>query len=704
MIELEGKYNKAKAFTNNLEDKAREQIIELLDQEFFKDSKIRFMPDLHYGAGCVIGTTATIKDKIVPNLVGVDIGCLDMETEFLSEQGWVKINKYKKGMKVLQYNKETDKSSFIEPINYIVKNCDNFYHFNNSKGLDQMLSEEHKMLIWKGFRGRGYKKENFSPVELSNKNLKNGFYGIKCSFNIFNEGIDYSNDEIRFLVALSADGYIRKEFNDKKFISFHLKKDRKIKRICQILNSLNISFKNYSGKDGTTYIEFYVDSKFNKSLSVLWKASLDQLKIVKEECLLWDGHSGYRSYFSSTNKESIDVIQFAFSATGTRAGIYEKTYDNNWKTVYNVIPTKNSIIGINAYPEIKKSVDGKKYCFTVPDGYFIIRRNNKISITGNCGMETIQISNKEIDFEKLDMVIRKNIPSGFAIRNSPHRYSEYIIVDEVIASIDKDRAMKSIGTLGGGNHFIEVNKDDEGNYYVVIHSGSRNMGKQIADYWQKVAIEKLNKKYKEETTNIITACISMGKLDLIEDLKNRIPNPPNDSLCYLVKEDFINYLQDMSVAQNFARINRKAMMHIIVEKMEFDVLDSFTTIHNYIDTETKMLRKGAVSANLGEKIIIPINMRDGSIIAFGKGNPDWNFSAPHGAGRLMGRNEAKRNLNIDEYKETMSGIYTTSVNMSTLDEAPMAYKSIDEIIENTKDTITIDRIIKPVYNFKDSKK
>ena len=327
---------------------------------------------------------------------------------------------------------------------------------------------------------------------------------------------------------------------------------------------------------------------------------------------------------------------------------------------------------------------------------------NLVGVDISCGMNVTQISNKNIDLEKLDVVIRKNIPSGFAIRGSAHDYSERIEFEEIKAETNLQRARSSVGTLGSGNHFIELDKDEDNNYYIVIHSGSRNLGKQIAEYWQKVAINKLKENYRNEINDAISICVKAGKPDLIEDVRSKVQKPPTDSLCYLQGEDFRSYLSDVKIAGEFANANRSAMANIIVEKMGFDIVDNFTTVHNYIDLETMILRKGAVSAKLGERLIIPINMRDGSIIAYGKGNPDWNFSAPHGAGRIMGRGEARRSLSMEEYKDTMKDIYTTSVNQSTLDEAPMAYKNMDEIINNTEDTITIDKIIKPVYNFKDS--
>ena len=261
-----------------------------------------------------------------------------------------------------------------------------------------------------------------------------------------------------------------------------------------------------------------------------------------------------------------------------------------------------------------------------------------------------------------------------------------------------------MGTLGGGNHFIELDVDDYGVYYLVIHSGSRNFGKQIAEYWQKVAIETTKREYETDVKQLIQYYKDTKSYSLIEGAKSEISKPPSDALCYLHGKNYWDYLNDMEIAQDYARWNRKVIAQDIFEAMDFEISDVFTTIHNYIDTDYDLvtLRKGAVSARQGERLIIPINMRDGSIIATGNGNRDWNYSAPHGAGRLMARGEAKRNLTMEEYEKSMGGIFTTSVTQSTLDESPMAYKNMDEIIGNIGDTVAIDKIIKPVYNYKDS--
>lgn len=302
---------------------------------------------------------------------------------------------------------------------------------------------------------------------------------------------------------------------------------------------------------------------------------------------------------------------------------------------------------------------------------------NLVGVDIGCGMETIKISNKNINMEELDKLIYDKIPSGFNIRKNPHEYMDLINLDNLKCikkgKFDIERAKKSLGTLGGGNHFIEANKDEEDNIYIVIHSGSRNIGLQIAEYYQKLAYKNLDSSIKKD-----------------------IPC----ELAYLSGEDMADYIHDMSIMIKFATYNRKAMMNEIIKGIGLHVVEEFTTIHNYIDMEDMILRKGAVSAKKGEKFLLPINMRDGSLICIGKGNEDWNYSAPHGAGRLMSRNEAKRTFNLEDFKKEMKDVYTTSVHSRTLDECPMAYKDINDIINNIDETARIIHRIKPIYNFK----
>lgn len=297
---------------------------------------------------------------------------------------------------------------------------------------------------------------------------------------------------------------------------------------------------------------------------------------------------------------------------------------------------------------------------------------NMVGVDIGCGMETIRIRNSHVELQKLDKFIHEKIPAGFHIREKAHKYNDDIDLGQLrcrtTGKINLERAVKSMGTLGGGNHFIEADQDEQGNIYIVIHSGSRHLGLEVAGYYQDQAI-----KFKTDV--------------------------PRD-LAYVEGALMDDYIHDMKVVQRFAMLNRKAMMEDIVKGMKLKVDEEFTTIHNYIDTENMILRKGAVSAGKGELLLIPINMRDGSLICIGKGNEDWNCSAPHGAGRLMSRTRAKNSYTVSEFKKQMKGIYTTSVNSETLDECPMAYKGMEDIINNIHETVEILKIIKPIYNFK----
>ena len=331
---------------------------------------------------------------------------------------------------------------------------------------------------------------------------------------------------------------------------------------------------------------------------------------------------------------------------------------------------------------------------------------NLVGVDISCGMETAKLKETHIEPMKLDKLIYEKIPSGFEIREKAHHYAEQIDLTELYCfeHINPIRAEKSIGTLGGGNHFIEADKGDDGSIYIVIHSGSRHLGVETASYYQLEAYKRLNGSSKEDADRLIAALKSEGKQKLIESELKKLYNTKRTdipkALAYTQDDLFEQYIHDMKIVSRFAELNRKAMMHEIVKGMGFHVKKQFTTLHNYIDTDNMILRKGAVSAQEGEIILIPINMRDGSLICRGKGNPDWNYSAPHGAGRILSRGEARHTLTVSQFKKEMKGIYTTSVSAATLDESPMAYKSLEDITSNITDTAEILEIIKPIYNFK----
>ena len=331
---------------------------------------------------------------------------------------------------------------------------------------------------------------------------------------------------------------------------------------------------------------------------------------------------------------------------------------------------------------------------------------NLVGVDIGCGMETTRIREDHIELQKLDKLIYEKIPSGFSIRDKAHRYLSQIDLGELycIQHVDRLRAEKSIGTLGGGNHFIEVDKDDAGNLYLVVHSGSRHLGVEVASYYQEAGYKILNRTNDASIEALIAQMKAEGRgKEIQKELKKRKnlkqTNIPK-ALAYVSGELFDQYIHDMKIVQQFAMLNRQAMVDEIVKGMKLHVEEQFTTIHNYIDTENMILRKGAVSAKAGEQLLSPINMRDGSLLCVGKGNEDWNCSAPHGAGRLMSRAMAKQSFTVSAFKKQMAEIYTTSVSKATLDECPMAYKGMEDILGNIGPTAEVTKIIRPIYNFK----
>lgn len=726
MIELKGKCNTCKVFTDNINGVTIGQLTSLLNQEAVEGNQIRIMPDVHYGKGSVIGTTMTLANgKVIPNITGVDIGCLDKDSEILTPIGWQKISEYD-GREILVYDKKNDCAFFEIPYAYIKEKCNQFYHFKTSKGLDQMLSNEHKMLLWKGYKNKGYNQEIMLAEEFYEKIInmkKSDFYTTKTTFSIQNNGIDLSDDMIRIFIMISADGNIKQRKNGNCYVELHFRKQRKINRAKNLLKNANINYKESVVADGSTYIYFITNKINTKDLTVFYRASKSQLEIFIDEIFYWDGtidEKRNHKSFSTTNKLNADVVQWVFATMGIRAGI---SIINNkrmkWSTIYNVYLAQNEHVSYdNKQVQIVKSEDGFKYCFTTSTGFFIMRRNNCISITGNCGMLAVKLEEKRVDLPKLDSVIRKYVPSGGNVHENAKMFKTTLDVEQLRcygkpdARIREMLAYQSVGTLGSGNHFIELNRDKDKNLWLVIHTGSRHLGLEVCDYYQEEAYRRIKDRVnggtkKAKVEELIIKLKAEGRHKEIKkeiekfnkNYKEVNPSIPFE-LAYCEDDLFDDYIHDMKMVQSHASCNREEIARIILKEMKLHEVDRFETIHNYIDTENMILRKGSVSAQFGERLLIPINMRDGSLICIGKGNPDWNYSAPHGAGRLMSRSEAKEQISLSDFKESMNGIYTTCVGKGTIDESPMAYKPMDEIIKNIEDTVEIIDIIKPIYNFK----
>ena len=333
---------------------------------------------------------------------------------------------------------------------------------------------------------------------------------------------------------------------------------------------------------------------------------------------------------------------------------------------------------------------------------------NVVGVDIGCGMYTVRLLETEIDFEHLDDAAHY-VPSGMNVWEGRKESFDLEALRCYRELKDAKRLQRSLGTLGGGNHFIEVDRASDGTLYLVIHTGSRNLGKQVAEYYQHLAVE-LNQgreEYFKKRDALIAEYKAAGRRKEIQAALKALhwadkPLSVPEDLCFLYGEYLENYLHDVEICQRFARRNRELIAQILLERAGLTGADGFHTIHNYIDTDEMILRKGAIAAHKGEKVLIPINMRDGSVLAIGRGNLEWNYSAPHGAGRLMSRGAARETLSMEAYTEAMKGIYTTSVNPSTIDEAPMAYKSLEDIIDVIRDSVDVVDIMKPIYNFKAS--
>ena len=335
---------------------------------------------------------------------------------------------------------------------------------------------------------------------------------------------------------------------------------------------------------------------------------------------------------------------------------------------------------------------------------------NLVGVDIGCGMLVVPLNSKVGDLAEFDRMVRKYVPCGFAVHDEPLK--NHVGIDEMTAKLEQlrckdhinmDYMLRSLGTLGGGNHFIEIDEDDEGREYLVIHSGSRNLGVKVAEYYQRIAIRECSQAPKNDVQQVIAKLKAEGRASEIQDAVRRMKAEQKgavpDDLSYVSGQLFDDYLHDMAICQNFASMNRVIIASHLLYR-DGSIFNQFETVHNYIDLDHMILRKGAVSARAGERLIIPMNMRDGSLICIGRGNPDWNCSAPHGAGRLMSRTKARQTLRLEDFHGCMEGIFTTSADLATIDEAPMAYKPMQEIIDCIEPTVRIEKIIRPIYNFK----
>jgi len=636
--------------------------------------------DFHVGYTMPIGAVAAVDGQIFPSFVGFDIGCLDGDTEYLTRTGWKKIKDYD-NEEILQYNLPTDTATFVTPLNYICKPTKGFYHLLQMDGVDQKLSADHKVLFFtksgKKYSPKIYTAKQFVEKQIS---LKKGIQGgFKTTFDV--AGIldkNISDELIRIIVMVSADGHIRKSGK----VELHFRKERKIQRSQKLLDDAGIEYTKTIGVDGSTFIYFKHDDISSKELSQFWDCSARQLKIISEESLLWDGHVGNREFFTTTNKQNADLIQYAFAVNNVRCGLYTRNDEReNYNAMYTVQKTKNNYVAMSNIKNIEfETSDENEYCFTVPTGFFVARRSNKIFITGNCGMGAVKTSFKLEDVktnsQNIFDEIYKVIPTGFNINVKSSRWSHNLKSTDALKEIYKKNGDNSLGSLGSGNHFIEIGHDENNEIWIIVHSGSRNLGHSVATHYMKIASN--SDKAKEGAYG----------MDV---------NSQNGK----------DYITDMNFCCEYAIENRRQILHKVEKvisnhcsgKMFYDSIINRNHNHAELKDGLWIHRKGATHAEDGMMGVIPGNMRDGSFIVRGKGNPDSLYSSSHGAGRVMSRSKAKENISMDDFKESMDGIVAKVTN-GTLDESAFAYKDIFEVMDNQKELVDVVHHVKPIINIK----
>ena len=668
-----------KIYSDSIDGQALDQFYKAMKNEH--TVKGALMPDAHKGYTLPIGAVVATKDYIYPSFVGYDIGCTDSETEYLTINGWKKIKQYN-GEAIMVYNKELNQCELQKPLKYIVKDCEYFNYLDNGV-VNQMLSNEHTVLL---FSQRGIPKTKYIVDWLKNNNKLNK--GVSDTFKTIiplkdKMAIDYTDNELRLIIAVSADGCIRKDGR----IEFHLIKERKINRLLCLLEKNGIKPVIYNRNNDNFNCSFRF-SKATKYLSLLWAANKQQLRIVVDEVFLWDGHiakDGQR-IFSSCVKENVDVIQYALAVNGIRANWHKTTYEQkkNWRSGYQLYTTNNSNVYFPKPKDIYKvkSNDRSSYCFTTSTGFWVMRRKGKIVITGNCGMcavkTTFQLEAVRINAELIMAQIYSDLPVGFNHHQKKVKtnFTTHGLTNDGRVIAEHKKMFRQLGTLGGGNHFVEIGKDEPNDVWIIVHSGSRGVGHGIAQHYMRKASP--NGKASEGHYGFHVGTVE-GQ----------------------------NYIADLGWALSYALLNRRHILDIVISAMNkyvvgIDIQKTFINRnHNHAELKDGLWihRKGATHAEKGMMGVIPGNMRDGSFIVEGKGNLESLCSSSHGAGRVLGRRVAKETLSYKEFADGMKGI-TARTTVDMLDESPMAYKNIFEVMDLQKDLADVKYRIKPIINIK----
>lgn len=702
------KSNQVLSWTDDIDDKTRQQALNTARLPFVQ-GHVALMPDAHLGYGATIGSVVATKGAIVPSAVGVDIGCVDGDTEYLGPNGWERIADYEDGP-VTQYDLDTGVGHLVQPLAVIRRPQEQFLHFKTKYGIDQMLTDDHRVLAW---RPKGRARELHREVLLAgdlaaeHKRLVNG---SKVTFETTfapsgGPGLPLTDAEIRVMVMSMADATMVELTQGHRTV-LHLSKTRKIERARKLLDDAGIDFTERPQGYDATYIRFTSPTP-EKSYSEWWAASADQLRVVADECLEWDGNSADRVFFTR-DEASADFIQYAFAAAGFRAVKRSDVDASDGKVDFRVFAHTATKVGIAGTPKtsVKRvpAVDGTAYCFTVPSGFLVLRRGGNIFVTGNCGMIAVETTltshGLPDDLGPLHDRIRGAVPAGVGkarpAEEVPSTYwpgSSLSRPAPHLTTGQHDTAWCQFGTLGGGNHFVEVCLDERDVVWVVLHSGSRGIGKQLAD-------------------THIAAAKGLMRSYFIE-----LDDP---ELAYLVEGTtaFDAYITAMLWAQAYALGNRETMMDAVLSALRRSTpgiepaleVQRINCHHNFCELESHrgqnvwVTRKGAIRARTGDRGVIPGSMGADTYIVTGLENAASYHSCSHGAGRRMSRNQARNELDVAGLQAAMAGrAWNTSEAEQLLDEDPRAYKDISTVMANQTDLVAVEHRLHQVLNYKGTK-
>lgn len=702
----EGDSRPIKIWTNDIEDSALSQLKNIARLPFIHPHGVVAMPDVHYGIGATIGSVLATHGAIIPAAVGVDIGCVDAETEFLTNVGWKKISEYVDGDPVLCYNLFSMTSEFCLPNKFIKRKSNGFLHLKTKYGVDQMISPDHRVLVYHSGRKRDFERYSTISAQELYEHHQETILGAGYRFNTVPENIiiytsvPFNESQLRVIVMTCADAYI-----DNTAAVLHFHKERKYLRALRLLKEADVEIISSKAINGRYDIRFRSIIS-NKALSQLWDASVDQLKIIADEVLYWDGNIKDQVFYTR-KKEEADFVQWAFIASGFRGVIKVDFRDSGID--YRVFKNTNTKVGIKACPksniELVYHENAYEYCFQVQTGYFLIRRNGITCITGNCGMLAVLTNKTAADLPDNLLNIRHDIERSVLIEHTnDDRYEntcrsyklQLTHLDHILThhKIYKNGAIKGVqkaiqqtGTLGSGNHFVELCLDEQQRLWIMLHSGSRGIGNLIGNYFIELAKKEMQKYF-----------VTLPDIDLAY--------LPDDTQ---YQED---YIEAVNWAQEYASTNRHAMLVDVLRALTKSIPDIccideiINCHHNYVAKENHfgknvwLTRKGAIRARENDLGIIPGSMGQKSYIVRGKGNAESYCSCSHGAGRAMGRNQARKQFTVDDLIKQTEGVECRKDN-AVLDEIPGAYKDIDTVMANQADLIEIVHTLKQIVCIKD---